>query len=143
MRRRLLPFVALLLALCWVAPPSKAQPTVVGPGNAILCNKIVSFTGSAALAQIVAAQSGQVINICGFLVTNTAASGTFNLEVGTGTNCGSNTVSITGALSVGSTAVAAQPTFATFTAIPISGTAQALCQNATATITGIVWYSQF
>lgn len=139
--RKLLPFIALLIALCGVAPSQRveAQPTVVGPGNAILCNKVIAFTGSAALAQILAGVSGQVVNICGFLVTNTAASGTFNLEYGTGSNCGTGTTSITGTLSVGATAVTAQPTFSTFT-VPAGN---ALCQNSTATITGIVWASQF
>lgn len=138
--RKLLLALGIALSLCAGA---QAQPTVVGPGNAILCNKIVAFTGTAALAQIVPAVTGQTINICGWQATNTAASGTFNLEIGTGVNCGSNTVSITGALSVGATAVSAQSTFSTFSATPISGTAQALCQNSTATVTGVVWYSQF
>lgn len=134
--RKLLLALGIALSLCAGA---QAQPTVIGPGNAILCNKIVAFTGTAALAQIQAAVTGQVINICGWQATNTAASGTFNLEYGTGAACGTGTVSITGALSVGATAVSAQSTFSTFT-LPAGNS---LCQNSTATVTGVIWLSQF
>lgn len=135
--KKLLIALGLTLPL-WFAG-AQAQPTVIGPANAILCNQIIQVTGTASLSQALAAVTGQRINICGWQMTNTAASGTFNIEYGTGSNCGTGTTSITGTLSVGSTAVNAQSTYSTFS-VPVSN---ALCVNATATITGIIWASQF
>ena len=129
----------LALGLCLCVGGAQAQPTVIGPSNVILCNKIQTITGTAALAQAIAPQPGQSINVCGWQMTNTAASGTFNISYGTGAACATTNTTITGTLSVGSTAVNAQSTYSTFT-VPAG---QLLCINATATITGIIWYSQF
>ena len=134
--RKLLLALGLALSL---SAGAQAQPTVVGPGNAILCNKIAAVTGTASLAQAIGLVTGQIINICGWQMTNTAASGSFNISYGTGAACVTTNTTITGTLSVGSTSVSAQSAYATFTT-PVSNM---ICVNATATVTGVIWYSQY
>lgn len=125
----------------------KAQPTAVGPANAILCNNSAIFIGSVTLAQIVGPPTGPGTNpnariyLCGWHITNTGATGTFDLEYGTGTNCGANTVNLTGVLNVTSTAPSADHTDFATTNSPQAGE---ICQISSATaVTGVIWYSQF
>lgn len=133
-------FLALALALSALIPGAQAQGPVVGPGNIILCGKGATFTGTAALAQIIAAVSNQSIFICGWHITNTAAAGTFAFSYGTGSNCGTGTVNILSNVSVSNTAPATDHIDYAFLQIPVGN---ALCQNSTATVSGAVWFNQF
>lgn len=134
--KRLLLALGLALSLCAGA---QAQLGAIGPPPPPTCNKVVSVTGTAALAQVIAGVSGQIVAICGWSFTNTAASGTFLIATGTGANCGTNTVNLTPALSVGATAVTDHSAAASQNVVA----GNAICVNATATITGLLYYSQF
>src|SRR5215472_11369718 len=130
--RKLLLALGFALSLCAGA---QAQPTVIGPANAILCNKVANFTGSAATAQIIAGVSGQIVAICGWSVTNTAASGTVVFSTGTGSNCATNNATISPTISVSTNSVTDHATYASQSVVA----GNAICQNATATITGIFY----
>ena len=132
----------LLLALAFAILPiswAGSQPGFIGPPYTITCNQGVPFSGTATLSQAVAAVTGARVYVCGWSVTNTAASGTFLLAYGTGTNCGTNTTNLTPALSVGTTQLTDHAAYASLQTV-VSG---ALCVNATATVTGMLWISQF
>jgi hypothetical protein len=142
MRRWLLAVACLL----W-AGPALAQ-TQIGPANMIICNKIAQFSGVSAITQIVALVAsgspggvGNAIYICGWHITNTAASGTFNFSYGTGSNCGTGNVALTPALNVTSSAPSADHVdYATMVAP--NGTALCVTPSAT-TLSGVVFYSQY
>lgn len=134
--RRLIIALGFGLALCAQA---QAQVGAIGPPPPPSCNKVAQVTGTAALAQVVAGVTGQIVALCGWSFTNTAASGTFLLATGTGSNCGTNTVNLTPALSVGATAVTDHSQLASQNVVA----GNAICVNATATITGLLYYSQF
>jgi hypothetical protein len=141
----------LLLALAlWLAPTlALAQGAPIGPTNWFTCNNTASVTGTAATSQkiITGITTGSGpggtaprIFVCGWTFTNTAASGTVTVNYGTGSNCGTNTVAMSPALSVGSTQLAI------YTQIPSLQTAPGvdLCvTTSVATINGLVWYTQF
>jgi hypothetical protein len=97
MRRLLVIAGSLLLYGC--GEPAKAQ--TVGP-SALYCNKsVVVSAGATALTQIVAAVANQTISICGYDINAGAAAGTYQLTVGTGTNCNANAVNVTPVFSLG------------------------------------------
>jgi hypothetical protein len=131
--------LALLLLLLAFCSPAWADQTV-GPTNSIICNKQGQLTGTGATAQIVAAVPGQSIYICGWHVTNTAASGTFQFIFGTGATCTTPT-NVTPSFTVSNTAPSADHITAAWT----NGVAgQTLCVNATVTtVIVMVFYSQF
>lgn len=90
MRKHTLWIVGALLAL---TIPSHAQ--VVG-GQQIVCNKFFQVSqGAVALTKIISGVSGTTISLCGWSANAGAATGTFALSYGTGTNCGTGTTSIT------------------------------------------------
>jgi hypothetical protein len=73
----------------------------VGPPN-LYCNKsLVVSAGATSITQVVAGVVGQSIHICGYDVNAGAAAGTYQLTVGTGSNCNANTVQVTPAFSLG------------------------------------------
>jgi hypothetical protein len=124
----------------WLGLIGLAQAQV-GPPNQIQCNKAVNFTGNAALQQILALQAGQSIYICGWHVTSTSGTTTtFQLEYGTGSNCGTGTQVLTPPLNVTLSAPSADHIDYASMQTPAG---QALCVNAPATVTGIIWVSQF
>ena len=129
-----------LLGLSLWACPVWAQ-TTGGPPNQIICNKIASFSGVSVATQMVAAATGQVIFVCGWHVTNTAGSGTFQFSTGTGSACGTGTVNVTPALNVTSSAPSADHIdYATVS----SGVSGAFCVTpSVTTISGLIFYSQF
>lgn len=137
-----------LLALAAICFPASAQGPIVGPGNIVLCPGVpgspvpaqATFVGSAALAQLVAGVAGKSIYICGWHITNTATTGTFLFSYGTGSNCGTGTVTILPAQSVSSTAPATDHIDYAFAQLPAG---VSLCQNSTATVSGIVYINQF
>lgn len=83
------------LAFLALSADSFAQPTVVGPGNAIMCNKSAFVTPSTiGTFGLVNGVTGQVINFCGWHVTSSVSTvNTFQFEYGTqGGPCGTPTV---------------------------------------------------
>jgi hypothetical protein len=81
---------------------SVAQAQVSGPPAALYCNQsFVVSAGATALTQAVAPVAGRAIHLCGYDLNAGAAAGTFQLSVGTGTNCGTNTANVTPAFSLG------------------------------------------
>jgi hypothetical protein len=133
----------LALGLCSLLSSSAlAQGVIVGPGQQVLCTGIAGLpAGSTGLQQVVAASTGKSIFICGWHVTNTASSGTFAISYGTGSNCGTGTVTIVPAQNVNSTAPSADHIDYAVGSIPQSN---ALCLNfSVATIAGIIYYNQF
>jgi hypothetical protein len=73
----------------------------VGP-PALYCNRsFVVSAGATSITQIVAPVATQAIHICGYDINAGAAAGTFQLTVGTGTNCNANTAQVTPVFSLG------------------------------------------
>ena len=135
-----------LLGLLWVGP-APAQG-IVGPPPGVLCNQTATFSGVSVNTQLIPAVTGKVIFICGWHVTNTAASGTFQFTTGQGAVCATNTITVTPALTVSSTAPSADHVdYASWTA-PLTSTTppvpSAVCVNpSVATISGLVYFSQY
>jgi len=121
--------------------PAQAQPTTIGPGNAILCNQGLQMAvGVTGVTQMLALATGQRIVICGWQVTNTASTGTFQLSTGTGSNCGTGNTVLTPVMSVGVSPTTYNSSFAILQT-PLS---QALCGNQSVnTMSAIVWAAQF
>lgn len=132
----------ILAGLLW-ADLAFAQAQV-GPANQVLCNKTVSFSGVSAITKLVSgAGTGKSIFICGWHVTNTAASGTFSVTYGTQvTNpCDTGSGTILPVLNVTSTAPSADHIDYAVAQIPVSTD---LCVTPSAnTLSGIFYYSQF
>lgn len=135
-------FLALGFALSLLCGGAQAQLSQVGPANAILCNQMANLTaGPTTITQIAAAVTGKIIVICGWHITNTASSGTFQITYGTGSNCGTGNVSITPVLNVSNTAPSTDHIDYGIASTPIS---QALCITpSVATIAGIVYFAQY
>lgn len=135
MKRLALGLLVLLLAFS----PARAPAQAIGSGTTILCNKFQPFTGAGSLTSVIAGAVGQTIAVCGWHITNTAATGNFDINTGTGTNCGTGTVDVTGVLSVTNTASSSDHIdFAMFS--PVVG--GSVCVNATVTtVTGVLWYA--
>lgn len=133
-------WLALAFLFLFLAP-ARAQPTTIGPGNAILCNLATPVNvGVSGVTQILPAIANQRIVICGWQVTNTAVSGTIQLSYGTGSNCATGNTTLTPVMSVGNTALTDHTGFAILQT-PLS---QALCANpSVATISAIIWTAQF
>jgi hypothetical protein len=136
---RLLIFVGVLAAGLWIefGQDSHAQ---VGPPNQVICNNSAVFTGTGATASVTTPNANQRVYLCGWHITNTAASGSFTISYGTGSNCGTGTVAVTPALSVTSTAPSSDHIEYAIVSTPLNGE---LCVNATiTTVTGVLWYYQ-
>ena len=147
--KKLLLALGLSLALSSSAFP---QGQALGPANYPICNQFATFTGTAVLAKVISGVTTPLgpggvmprIAICGWQYTNSAASGTVVLQYGTGSNCGTNTTALIPTTNVGATAVTVytnNPSIAT----PIVTVAPNwdVCQNSTATVTGVIWFAQF
>lgn len=89
-------YIAVLgLALAgMVSDASLSQP--VGPPNEIWCNKTSFATGGPSVLPLVTGVTGRTVNICGWIISATAASTMFMLT-GTGATCATNAASITAA----------------------------------------------
>src|SRR5262245_8506605 len=71
-----------------------AQAQIVG-GQAVVCNQTFQVSQAAvALTKVISGVAGKTINICGFTIAAGAATGTFSLSYGTGTNCGTGTTTV-------------------------------------------------
>lgn len=114
----------------------------VGPPNQIQCNKLATMAvGPTSITQLVAPVSGQNVNVCGWHVTNTGAAGTFSLQTGTGSNCGTGTATVIPATNVTSSAPSADHIdFASWS----GGLGNAICVTPSVnTISVTLFYSQF
>ena len=96
--RKLPALATLLVGALWQSP---AFPQEIGP-SPIYCNSTYSVSGQSgpiARTTIVANNGNQTISMCGWNISNTGgAAVTMSFQAGTGTNCGTNTI-------VGTTAV--------------------------------------
>ena len=131
--------VALLLYF-GLACAALAEP--VGPVNDILCNKIGNLpVGNTTITQIIAGVASQSINICGWHVTNTGATGTYSISYGTGTNCATGTTTVVPTTNVTSTAPDVDHIDYAMVTIPAGN---ALCiTSSVATVSTLIFYSQF
>jgi hypothetical protein len=132
--------IAGLLLLYGCGEPAKAQ--TAGP-PAVYCNKsFVVGAGATSITQVVAAVTGQAIHICGYDINAGAAAGTYQLTVGTGTNCNANTVNVTPVFALGINGVlSSRNTVVWFS----SAQGAQLCHTITGTgpINAVVSYGQF
>jgi hypothetical protein len=131
-----------LLAIAILALCSEARAQPVGP-LASFCSKSFQVSaGATALTQFVAAQSGQRIQICGYVINAGAAAGTFQLEYGTGTNCGTGTQALTPAWSLGINGVLSNRGLGVGESTPLG---QALCYVITGTgpVGAVVYWDQY
>lgn len=137
MKKLALGLLALFLAF---SPARDLDAQGIGPTATILCNKSATFTGTGAAATVITGTTGTIISVCGWHVTNTAATGGFAISTGTTATCGTGTVAITPTLSVTNTAPSSDHIdFAIFSATQGAN----VCVNATlTTVTGVLWYSQ-
>jgi hypothetical protein len=77
----------LVAALFLLGLLSAAQAeNIVGPPNAIFCNKNANSTVTTGTVQLIAGVAGQVINICGYVFSGSTA-GTLQFQFGTGASC--------------------------------------------------------
>jgi hypothetical protein len=137
--------IALLFLLLCFPFPAKGQ--VVG-GQPLICTKTFQVSqGAVALTRIVTGVSGQVISICGWDVNAGAAAGTWQLESGTGTNCGTGTTVITPAYALGINGVQVDhPTYASISLPQLTGgvtTDLCLVTTGTGPIQFLLYYGQF
>jgi hypothetical protein len=138
---RSLRLFALLGLLCFSSFGAWAENTV-GPTSQIICNKTAQLpVGPVVLTQMIAAVPGQVIFVCGWHTTNTAAAGTFSFSYGTGANCAVGTQPVIPPTNVSSSAPSADHISLATIQIPV---ANAFCITpSVATISSIVYFSQF
>ncbi len=139
--RRLLLALGLALSLCAGA---QAQPSIIGPPNAIQCNKAAFATTAAGTVSVVAGVAGQTIHICGWHVTSIlSTTSTFTLEYGTQGGPCTTPTAITAALNVTSTAPSVDHMQFAVLDVP-AGAQVCLLAGTGATGTAIVlWYAQF
>lgn len=143
MRKLLL---ALLLALASAVPAASQQ---FGPGPIIGCNKYFQVNqGAVALTKIVSGIANQSISICGYSLSGGAAASTFSASYGTGTNCGTGTITVVPVINVAINGWASDHvTFAQVSvpSVNASGVANDLCIVTTGTgpISVMIYYAQF
>ena len=134
--------LALALGLSLLAGPALADS--VGPPNAILCNKIATFTGLAANTVLIPAVAGQTINFCGWHVTTSSVTSvTFAISMGTQTTnpCDTGTKTVTPALSILNSAPSSDHIDY---AVTSSNPSQALCITPSSTTeSGVIYYAQY
>jgi hypothetical protein len=135
--RRLLLAIAIAAGGC--APPAFAsqlyQSQMMG------CNQQASFSGISSVADLIPAVTGQQIYLCGFLFNAGAAPATFQLEYGTGTNCGTGTHAIGPLFTLGVNGVL--PDHKSFYDGLFAPAGNDLCVVPSASGSGIVYYQQF
>ncbi len=139
----MLRFCAALLLLLTLASAVQAE-NVVGPSNAILCNKIaIQEVGFTTATILVPAVAGQTIFICGWNVTNTGVNATVLFTSGTfgAANCDTGTKKLSPSFTVSSNSPNQDHTL---NAGSSSNLSQAVCVTSSAvTVSVLLWYSQF
>lgn len=127
----------LLLAFLAFASPAVAE-NIVGPPNAIFCNKNANSTVTTGTVQLVAGVAGQVINVCGYVFSG-ASVGTVQFQFGTGTSC--TTPTLLTAVFTTATAINLQDHFSYAWATSAQG--QSLCAVITGNASASIYFSQF
>ena len=139
---RLAHFLALVLGALASSPVTPAHSQQAG-AQQILCAKSLQFSLAAtALTQIVAGNTGQAIHVCSVVMNAGAAAATYQLSTGTGTNCGTGTVAMTPAFSLGINGVLAFNNTVAWFSTPLGNS---LCHTSTGTgpMNVLVLYHQF
>jgi hypothetical protein len=138
----------ILLALAALCGSARAQGTIVGPGNLVLCPlSAQTLVASATTTQMIAPPSNPALRIyiCGWHVTSIlGTSSTFQFEYGTGATCGTGTQIITPTFNVTSTAPSAD--HQSYAIGPNSAAGAGLCVITGTGATGtavMVYYNQF
>lgn len=91
--------IVLLLALCLLAVPAKAQQRLIG--QAVVCDKSAVYDASSSGAtQLVAASAGKTIHICGFSFFVGATATNVSLVYGTGAACITGQIALTPAYQI-------------------------------------------
>lgn len=95
---------------------------------------------AAATTQIVALTSGQTIKVCSFVLSGDTAATLATFVYGTGTNCGTGTTSLTGAMRIADEGNISASNLAPLFQAPVSN---ALCLTAaTGAVTGFITYTK-
>ena len=133
--------LALAVLACIPAGMTPAHAQQAGP-QSILCNKTAVGSSAAATTLAITGISPQNINICGFVGSAGAATGTFQIVSGTGATCTTPTT-ITGVVNLAiNSSVTYNPGAAWYTVTPSGGN---VCVTVTGTgpVSWTVSYSQF
>lgn|SRR5215475_15233673 len=140
MRKLWLVVAALLLSLGPAVPQGQ-----VGPANMILCNQVATMgIGPTTIQTLITGVAGRNINLCGWHVTNSGATGTFSITAGqqTTTPCDTNTRTIVPAMNVSNTAPSADHSGYAFFSTPSATPAYNVCVTpSVATIAVVLYYS--
>jgi hypothetical protein len=113
------------------------------------CGRVVNGASAAATTLVIPAVTGQNIHLCGWDVTATAV-GTWQLISGTGATCGTNTINITAAHSIGATTALASAgatpgRWSTSPPTPLTNPYPNVCVIVTGTgpVQWTIYYTQF
>ena len=129
---------ALSLSLWAWTPIAIAQG--IGPAVTIYCNKTAQVTGQAAgTTQLIPGVAGQIITLCGWHVTNSAAAQNFRFFYGTGSNCITGLQPVTPPFSVSNTAPSSDHTDYGHISLP-SGNAFCV-DTGGATVSVLIYYA--
>lgn len=133
---------ALALVCALLFPGLALAQSPIGPPNQILCAGAKTFSGVSAATSLVSAVTNNWVFICGWHVTNTAASGTFQFEYGTQTTnpCDTGTTAVTPVFNVTSSAPSADHVDYAQIAVPRGN--QLCVVPSVTTIAGMVWFYQ-
>jgi hypothetical protein len=111
-------------------------------GQPLICNRTFQISqGAVALTKIIAGVSGQVISLCGWNAGAGAAAGTFQLQSGTGVNCGTGNATVTPIYSLGINGVQVDHSIYASISLP-QGNDLCLVTTGTGPTTLIVYYLQ-
>jgi hypothetical protein len=132
--------IALVLLVLLSATRALAQS--VGPGPAYCSRSFFVSAGATAITQQVAAVAGQRVVICGYVLNAGAATATFLLSAGTGTNCGTGTNALTPTFSLPINGIIANRGVTVGETTPVG---QALCYTITGTgpMNAVVYFDQY
>lgn len=119
-----------------------ASAQTVGPAP-ILCNQSFQVSqGAVALTKIIANVTNKQISICGWSLNAGAAAGAAQLEIGTGTNCGTSTTALTPSIALGINGVYVDHADYAWTSLP-RGTDLCLVTTGTGPTAVMVYYGVY
>jgi hypothetical protein len=121
---------------------TRALGQSIGPGPAYCAKSFFLSAGATAMTQQVAAVAGARVVVCGYVLNAGAGAGTFQLEYGTGTNCGTGTQALTPQWSLGINGVLSNRGFGVGETTPVGS---ALCYTITGTgpMNAVVYFDQY
>ena len=127
------------IALCFAFATSGWAENIVGPPNAIFCNKNANTAVTTGTVQVVASSGNTVINICGYVLAGATAAGTVQLVYGSGATCTTPTTLTVVLTTIVGNVLQDHFSYAWVT-VPAG---QSVCAVITATASVSVYYSQF